>query len=224
MTTRAHFDRKLSELRDDILLMSSRVAEELKLALEALNTLSTEKAKEVQAADRVVNKARFDIEEKCFLLIATQQPAARDLRTIVTAMNIIIDLERMGDQAKGIAKVIPHLLKNPTQERPPELQQMGILVSRMFEQVMLAYTNGNTDLARLIGRQDDEVDAIYASVFTRIMGQMAEAGSPEKVEAAYELLRVARELERFGDLVTNVAERIVYLVTGSLEEINTDRE
>ena len=224
MTTRAHFDRKLSELRDDILLMSSRVAEELKLALEALNTLSTEKAKEVQAADRVVNKARFDIEEKCFLLIATQQPAARDLRTIVTAMNIIIDLERMGDQAKGIAKVIPHLLKNPSQERPPELQQMGTLVSRMFEQVMLAYTNGNTDLARMVGHQDDEVDAIYASVFTRIMGQMAQAGSPDKVEAAYELLRVARELERFGDLVTNVAERIVYLVTGSLEEINTDRE
>ena len=222
MNVRAHFDRKLNELRDDILLMGSRVEEELRLALEALRTLDTEKARDVIAADRVVNKTRFDIEEKCFSLIVTQQPAARDLRTITTAMNMIVDLERMGDQAKGIAKVIPHLLKNPTQERPPELAQMGELVGRMLNQVLLAFAHNNADLARVIARQDDEVDAIYARVFTRIMGQMAAAGSPDKVEAAYELLRVARELERFGDLVTNVGERIIYLVTGSLEEINVD--
>ncbi len=224
MSVRTYFDRKLGELRDDILLMGSRVEEELRLALEALETLNPEKAKEVQAADRMVNKARFDIEEKCFSLIVTQQPAARDLRTIITAMNMIVDLERMGDQAKGIAKVIPHLLKNPVQTQPSELQLMGQIVGRMFNQVMLAYAHNNVDLARIIARQDDEVDVIYASVFAKIMAQMAEAGDPAKVEATYELLRVARELERFGDLVTNVAERTIYLVTGSLEEINVDRE
>lgn len=222
MTVRVHFDRKLSELRDNILLMASRVEEELKLALEAMNTLNLDKSREVYAADRVVNKTRFEIEEKCFSLIVTQQPAARDLRTIMTAMNIIVDLERMGDQAKGIAKVVPHLLKNPTQERPFELRQMGETVGRMLNQVMLAYAHGNVDLARIIARQDDAVDTLYAQVFGKIMQQMAQAQSPDKVEAAYELLRVARELERFGDLATNIAERIIYLVTGSLEEINTD--
>ncbi|MBK8047151.1 MAG: phosphate signaling complex protein PhoU [Anaerolineales bacterium] len=224
MTGRSHFDRQLSELRDSILMMGSRVQEELQLAMDALATLSTDKAKEVYAADRLVNKLRFEIEDRCFSLIVTQQPAARDLRTIMTAMNIIVDLERTGDQTKGIAKVVPHLLKNPTQERPTELKQMGELVGRMLNQVMLAYAHNNVDLARVIARQDDQVDALYAVIFTKVMGQMALAGNPEKVEAAYEVLRAARELERFGDLATNVAERIVYLVTGAFEEINTDRE
>lgn len=224
MTVRAHFDRKLSELRDDILLMGSLVEQELILALDAYRTLDTAKAKEVAAADRVVNRTRFEIEEKCFSLIVTQQPAARDLRTITTAMNLIIDLERMGDQAKGIAKIVPRILETSTEERPPELMLMGDMVGRMLNQVMLAFSHNNVDLARIIARQDDEVDALYARVFTRIMQQMAAAGSPEKAEIAYELLRVGRELERFGDLVTNVGERIIYLETGSLEEINVEPE
>lgn len=223
-TVRAHFDRKLSELSDGILLMGSRVEEQLHLALDAFTMLSTDKANEVYAADRVVNRMRFDIEEQCFSLIVTQQPAARDLRTIMTAMNIIVDLERMGDQAKGIAKVIPHLIKQPLIERPVEIKQMGDLVGRMLNQVLLAYSRANVDLARMIGKQDDEVDMLYAQVFGKIMVQMAHTNNPESIEASYELLRVARELERFGDLVTNIAERIVYLVTGTLEEINVDSE
>ncbi len=223
-TVRAHFDRKLSELRDGILLMGSRVEEELKLALEALATLNTDKANEVFAADRIVNRLRFEIEEQCFSLIVTQQPAARDLRTIMTAMNVIVDLERMGDQTKGIAKVIPHLLKYPLVERPPELRQMGELVGRMLNQVLLAYARANVDLARVIAHQDDEVDTLYAQVFGKIMMQMAQTNDPQRIEAHYELLRVARELERFGDLATNIAERIVYLVTGTFEEINVEPE
>ncbi len=223
MTVRAHFERKLNELRDEILLMGRLVEDELKLALAAFNELDAAKAKEVSNADRVVNRTRFDIEEKCFSLIVTQQPAARDLRAITTAMNIIVDLERMGDQAKGIAKVVPRLIATPVSAIPPELALMGDQVGKMLSQVMLAFLHNNADLARLVAGQDDEVDAMYARVFTQIMGQMADAASADKVEAAYELLRVARELERFGDLVTNVGERIVYLETGSLEEINVDR-
>ena len=99
---------------------------------------------------------------------------------------------------------------------------MGELVGRMLNQVMLAFAHNNVDLARMIANQDDAVDALYARVFTHIMQQMAAAGSPEKAEVVYELLRVGRELERFGDLVTNVGERIVYLETGSLEEVNAE--
>ena len=224
MRTRVYFDQQLSELRDDILLMGSRVEAELKLAVNAYNTLDEEKAREVYAADRDVNQARFDIEDKCFTLIVTQQPAATDLRTIVPALNVIVDLERMGDQAKGIAKVIPHLLKNPDQPRPLELVEMSAMVGNMLNQVMLAYAHSNVDLARIVANQDDQVDALYAQVFHQIMTQMAGVDEPDKVEAAYELLRVARELERFGDLATNVAERVIYLVTGSFDEINVDDE
>ena len=223
-SVRAHFDRKLNDLRDGILLMGSRVEEEMKLALEALTTLNSDKANEVFAADRNVNRMRFEIEEQCFSLIVTQQPAARDLRTIMTAMNIIVDLERMGDQAKGIAKVIPHLIRQPQVERPAELRQMGEMVGRMLNQVLLAYARTNVDLARMIAHQDDEVDMLYAQVFSKIMVQMAHTNNPEQIEASYELLRAARELERFGDLATNIAERVVYLVTGTLEEINVDPE
>src|SRR5690606_29361432 len=139
MTVRAHFERKLNELRDEILLMGRLVEDELKLALAAFNELDAAKAKEVSAADRVVNRTRFDIEEKCFSLIVTQQPAARDLRAITTAMNIIVDLERMGDQAKGIAKVVPRLIATPVSAIPPELALMGDQVGKMLSQVMLAF-------------------------------------------------------------------------------------
>ena len=160
MTLRTHFERKVQELRDEILHMRWLVEEELRLALAAFAALDAEQGKAVTVADREVNKARFAIEEKCFSLIVTQQP--------------------------------------------------------------IAYAHTNTGLARIIARQDDEVDTLYAQVFNRIMMQMAVAGSSEKAESAYELLRVARELERFGDLVTNVGERIIYQETGTLEEINVD--
>lgn len=224
MAIRVEFDRKLDELRDEILMMGSRVEAELALAMEALETLNTSKAKEVYEADITVNAMRFDIEDRCFELIVRQQPAARDLRTIVAAMNLIVDLERMGDQAKGIAKIVPHLLRQPTIHRPPELRQMGQMVGAMLHQAMLAYANHNVDLARIIARQDDEVDALYAKVFTQVMFEMASAGSPERVEVTYEVLRAGRELERFGDLATNIAERIIYLVTGTMEEINVNTD
>jgi phosphate transport system protein len=224
MTTRAYFDRMLDELRDNILLMGSRVGEELKLAVRAYDELDLDLAADVFEADKAVNQARFDIEEECFTLIVTQQPAARDLRAIVTAMNVIVDLERMGDQAKGIAKIIPHLLKNPQQERPQELMDMAEEVGEMLDQSMVAYANGNVDLARVVAQQDDKVDALYARVFTKIMDKMAATGNTDKVEAAYELLRVARELERFGDLATNIAERTIYLVTGNFDEVNLDHD
>ncbi|MBI3960639.1 MAG: phosphate signaling complex protein PhoU [Chloroflexi bacterium] len=222
MSTRERFERKLNELRADILAMGSLVEEELHMALEALRTLDPQIAAAVNEKDVVVNQTRFAIEEKCFALIVTQQPAARDLRAIITAMNMIVDLERMGDQAKGIAKVVRHLQQFPEQERPTGLEAMGQMVSQMIRQAMTAYAHDNVDLARLVATQDDEVDTLYARVFTDIMLRMAQVQESEQIEASYEILRSARELERFGDLATNVAERVIYLVTGSMSEINRD--
>ena len=222
MSIRHYFDQQLDDLRDQILVMGSRVRAELDLALDALATLNPEKAQAVFVADQVVNEMRFKVEEQCFTLIVTQQPAAGDMRTIVAAMSVIVDLERMGDQAKGIAKVVPHLLKNPGQERPHELKKMGEVVGRMLDDAMLAYARADVALAREVAGRDDEVDALYSQVFNKALQQMAVSGTAERAESAYEILRVARELERFGDLATNVAERIIYLVTGARVEINVD--
>ncbi|MEW5957705.1 MAG: phosphate signaling complex protein PhoU [Chloroflexota bacterium] len=221
---RERFQRKLNELRDDILKMGSMVEDELKLALKAVDKLDINVASQVFEADRAVNAERFAIEEKCFELIVTQQPAARDLRAIVAVMNMIVDLERMGDQAKGIAKVIPHMAQYASGDSlPPELKQMGDIVGDMLNQGMTAYISGNIELAQQVADRDDEVDGLYARVFTQIMERMAEAKKPKKVEVNYEILRTARELERFGDLATNVAERVIYMITGRLHEVNIDQ-
>ncbi len=216
------FTKALRELRDDILVMASQVAQELRLALAALNTLDVEMAKQVNALDRMVNQSRFDIEERCFTLVATQQPTAGDLRLIFAVTNMIVDLERMGDQTKGIAKVIPELAKHPEQTRPLELKQMGQVVSDMLNQAMVAYSEDNVELAKQVIARDDEVDQLYANVFTQVVYMMARVDSPDKVTAAYELLRAARELERFGDLATNIADRSIYLVTGTRPEARPD--
>ncbi|MCC9076547.1 phosphate signaling complex protein PhoU [Litorilinea aerophila] len=218
--TRERFDAMLASVRDEILLMGSQVAEELQLALRALEGLDGELAQQAIAVDREINRRRFAIEDECFLLIATQQPTARDLRLIFAAMNMIVDLERMGDQAKGVAKLVPQLAQRPHQHRPPELHQMGPMVARMLEEALQAYAENDMELARKVIADDDQVDARYANVFTQVMYQMAQAGNPEQVEAAYELLRAARELERFGDLCTNIAERTLYLATGSMENLH----
>ena len=222
MQLRERFHRALEELRDDILLMGSRVEHQMKLALKALKELDTDLARTVYEEDMLVNQARFDIEEKCFALIVMQQPAASDLRIVVAAMNIIVDLERMGDQAKGIAKLIPHLKKFPETIQPPELQQMGTMVLSMANQAMAAYADDNVALARSISKQDDQVDALYAKVFTHVMFEMARTDKPEYIETIYEILRSSREIERYGDLAVNIADRIVYLVTGTMEETNVD--
>lgn len=221
---REKFERKLLDLRDDILKMGSRVDEELQLALQAFNEQDVDLAHRVHQVDKEVNAMRFAIEEKCLTLIATQQPAASDLRIIVAVMNMIVDLERMGDQAKGIAKVIPHMVTVPPQPQPLELGKMGELVATMLIDVMDAYANNDIQLAQEVGDRDTEVDKLFAKVFHQIMHQMADTKNPDKVETNYELIRVARELERFGDLATNIGERIIYQVTGSFDEINIDDE
>jgi len=216
---RRRFDDKLDEIRGDILRMGSVVEEELKLALKALRKRDTDLAQQVIATDDTVNEMRFAIEAKCVELIATQQPAASDLRAIVAVMNMIVDLERMGDQTKGVAKLIPALEEVPVKwARSDELQEMGRLVGAMLKQAMTAYATNNLELANLIADQDAEVDSLYAQVHAQVMENMTETSKQRKVEAFYDILRAARELERFGDLATNVADRVIYIATGLLHD------
>lgn len=220
--TRERFVQQLKGLQSDVLHMGKLVEEEMLLALRALDQFDAKLAQQVHLADDAVNKLRFETEEKCFTVIVTQQPAASDLRAVVSVMNMIVDLERMGDQAKGIAKVIPHLRQQQKQVPLPELKQMGDLVISMLRQAMQAYSSESTTLAQMVAAQDNEVDKLYSQVFAKLINQMADDNLAEEIAASYERLRVARELERFGDLATNIAERVIYRVTGQMKEINTD--
>ena len=220
--TRERFVQQLKGLQSDVLQMGKMVEDEMLLALRALDQLDAKLAQQVHTADDAVNKLRFETEEKCFTVIVTQQPTAGDLRAVVSVMNMIVDLERMGDQAKGIAKVIPHLQQQQKQVSLPELKQMGDLVLNMLRQSMQAYSSESVSLARIVADQDNEVDKLYSQVFAKLINQMADDNLAEEIEASYERLRVARELERFGDLATNIAERVIYRVTGQMKEINTE--
>ena len=223
MHIRERFEHDLEQLNQNILTMIDRVEEQLSLALAAYDQLDPTLGNLITDLDRQVNTIRFEIEEKCLELIAMQQPAARDLRLIVAALNMIVDIERMGDQAKGVNKALQHMHQRPMENRPPEIKQMGLLVLDMLRQAKQAYANRDVDLARVVAGSDDEVDKLYAKAFTQIMYRMAGADTPGQVEAEYELLHIAREFERFGDLVTNVAERSIFLVTGSMTEINVEQ-
>lgn len=222
MQLRERFHRQLTALRADILSMGSQVEEELSLALDALGSLDDNKAKSIYALDEEVNRTRFAIEETCFNLIAMQHPTAGDLRLVLSALAMAVDLERMGDQTKGIAKAVRHLRKLPELRRPLLLQQMGLTGQRMLRQAMTAYAENDVEMARTVPPMDEEVDNQYARVYADMMMQMAQSDQTDEVEAVYEILRTARELERFGDLASNVAERVIYMVTGSLEHMQDE--
>ena len=213
---RKYFDAILAELRDEISTMGGYVREELDVALAALQDLVEEAAARVSELDRQVNAIRFNIEERCFLIVATQHPAASDLRLIFAAANMIVDLERMGDQAKGVAKLIPDLRSQPDLAHPVELRQMGLIAGEMLTDALHAFAQADTQLAQAVAQRDTEVDALYASAFTQIMHMLAETSDEARVRVVYQLLRAARELERFADLVENFAERSIYLFTGEM--------
>jgi phosphate transport system protein len=215
---RSTFHRELGDLRDDILRMGSQVDEELGMALDALDQLDSRLASQLPTYDQAVNQERYNLEDKCVWIIASQQPTARDLRIIVTVMSMNVDLERMGDQAKGIAKFVPHLAQHPQVARWPEIAAMGAIVRNMLQDVMRAYAEDDVALARAIAERDVRVDSLYAQLFTQVMVRMAGVQDPDQIEAHYDILRVARELERYGDLAVNLAERVVFLVTGVLDE------
>lgn len=222
MQLRERFHRQLNELRSEILSMGSQVEEQLHLALAALSTLDDEKIQAIYTLDEEVNRRRYAVEDSCFNLIATQHPTASDLRLILSALAMAVDLERMGDQTKGIAKAMRHLRRLPATRRPALLEQMGLAGGRMLRQAMTAYAESNAEIARTVPPLDEEVDNQYARIYADLMMQMAQSDTTDEVEAIYEILRSARELERFGDLAANVAEQVVYLVTGSLEHPQDD--
>ena len=219
---RLQFENKLHELQNDVLKMGQMVEKQLQLALKTLEAADKGLAHEVIHSDSAVNTQRFLIEEKSVELIATQQPAARDLRAIIAVMNMIVDLEQVGDQAKEIVRCVLRLPENSKAPQPPELKHMGEMVSAMLSQVLAAYHKNSTILAELIAKQDRDVRDLNTGLFSHIIENMAETKKRKRVLEAYEFLRAAQKLERIADLATNIAERVIYVATGRMQEINVE--
>jgi phosphate transport system protein len=218
---RTSFERHLHELQDDVLVLGSMVEKAIYRSMEALKNRDLELAKQVIADDSEIDRKRFDIEEKCIELIVTQQPVASDLRVIVAVLNIIIDLERMGDHAEGIGKITLMIGKEPPLKPLIDLPRMAQKTGDMLRRSLDAFVNRDAEAARKISKEDDEIDALYDQVFRELLTFMAE--DSRTITRATRLIWVAHNLERSADRVTNICERVVFVVTGKMEEIGVSK-
>ena len=214
---RKNYDSYLGELQDDVLVMGSMVEKAIERSMESLKGRNLSLAEQVIADDRNINEKRFAIEEKCISLIATQQPVADDLRLIVAVLNIITDLERIGDHARGIASIALMIGDEPPVKPLIDLPRMAQKTCEMLRCSLDAFLQYDADLAREICAQDDEVDDLYDQVFCELLSFMAE--DPQTITRATRLIWVAHNLERAADRITNICERVVFVVTGKMEEI-----
>jgi len=194
------------------------VEEAITRALESLQKRDQVLAQQVIDDDDKVNTLRYQIEESCLALIATQQPAASDLRAVMATMSIVVDLERMADHASGIAKTVILMGDEPLLKPLIDVPRMAKLAKEMLAAILDAYVKRDAQLAREIADRDDEMDQLYRAVFDELVEIMAD--KPGSVERATFLMWCAHNLERIGDRVTNIAERVVFITTGDLQELN----
>jgi len=212
------FHRHLRELQDHVLTMGSMVETALYRSMEALKNRDLGLAREVIADDKSIDRKRYEIEEECIELIIAQQPMASDLRIIIAVLNIIVDLERIGDYAEGISKIAIMIGDEPPLKPLIDLPRMTELTGSMLRRTLEAFLNHDAETAKKIWAEDDVIDNLYDQVFRELLTFMAE--NPKNITRATRLIWAAHNLERSADRVTNIAERIVYVVTGDRESLH----
>ena len=220
-SNRASFDRQLEELQNDLLELGGMVEKATAKSVEALRTRDLEASREVVADDDKVDSVRFEIEEKCIQLIAQQQPLASDLRQIIAILHISVELERIGDYAEGISKI--SLLMGDAAPLKPliDIPRMAGLASSMLHRSLDALVARDVEAALTVCNDDDEVDQLYDQVFRELLTFMIE--DHKTIQRATYLLWTAHDLERMADRATNVAERVIFSVTGKLTETNASK-
>jgi phosphate transport system protein len=220
MTIRSAFDKELQELRDNVLRLGGMVDAAIGLSIQALKERDQVLAQQIIADDDNINELRFKVEEDCVRLIARQQPAARDLRFIVAAMNIVLDLERMGDHASGIATIVVRMGDEPLLKPLIDLPRMARISREMLQASLDAFLSENVQQAMCIPERDEEVDQLYNQIFRELISYMVE--DPRTVTRAMYLLFCAHNVERIADRVTNICERVAFVATGRMEEIPSE--
>ncbi|NLE75685.1 MAG: phosphate signaling complex protein PhoU [Chloroflexi bacterium] len=219
---RQTLQQELKRIQDEVLVLGSMVENALVQSVEMLSERDMEGAKRLIKADQLINKKRFNIEQDVLTLIATQQPMAGDLRTVAGVLEIITELERMGDYAKGIARINLMMGEKPLLKPLLDIPRMAKMVQGMLHRALDAFTRRDVELARELPKEDDAVDDLYNQVYHELLVFMMK--DPQTIDQASYLLWVAHNLERVGDRVTNICERVVFTVTGEMKELDTDED
>jgi len=218
--SRAELDRELAAIRESMLALGERVAVTIHDSVLALRNTDNELAETIIVGDAEVNKMRFDIEKACESVIATQQPAASDLREVIAALNIVVDLERMGDHAAGIAKTVQLMGDEQLDSLPESLERMAARTQDMLRQAVDVYAEADNDRAYNVALMDNKIDDSYQSLTHELLQGMLE-DEISTTRGLY-LLFAGHNLERIGDRVTNIAERVIFMASGKMKELNPE--
>ncbi len=214
---RENLDRKMQQLLDDILVLGSMVEHALIKSVEALKRQDLALAQRIYAADIRINTKRFDIENETMVLIATQQPMARDLRILASILDVATELERIGDYAKGIAKICLMMGKEAPIKPLVDIPYMADKSTDMLHKALAAFVDADAETAQQIPQDDDLIDGLYNQVFRELITFMI--ADPSTIDRANYLMWAAHNLERAADRVINICERTVYVATGEMQEI-----
>lgn len=212
------YEEKMGHLQERLQYMGSLVEESIARSIEALKRQDLKLAQEVIDADDIIDDLEEEIEEKCLEVIATQQPMASDLRRVATLFKMVNDLERMADYATSIAKITLRIADQPLIKPLVDIPRMAILSQKMVKQALDAYVRQDVELAISVGQDDDEVDKLFGQIFRELLTIMME--NPKTITQATHLLFVGRWLERISDHATNIAEEVIFLVTGEKKNLN----
>lgn len=209
---RSDYDRDLADLQTRLAEMGQRVESATRNALVALEHQNLGQAQQIIEADDEIDRLQDDLESTCVELLATQQPAAADLRAVMCAVHIAVELERMGDYAEGIAKICIRIGDQPLVKPLIDIPRMADLALKMLEESLQAYVERDEWLARKVCSDDDAIDDLYNQVYRELLTYML--SDPRTIERATYLLWVAHNIERIADRATNIGERVIWLITG----------
>jgi len=216
---RETLDREIHHLQDEVLLLGSMVEQAMSASVEALRKRDLESSRRIYRDDRLINEKRFAIENAILVLIATQQPMAHDLRFLAAILEVITELERMGDYAKGIAKINSLLGDDANLSTIRDISRMSEISVSMLHRALGAFVAEDDMLARAIPVEDDLVDDLYNQIYRSLVSSMI--ADPATIDHANYLLWAAHNLERMADRVTNICERTVFIATGELMELSS---
>lgn len=218
---RSSFDLSISQLKVELLEYGARVNLVIGEAMDALETRDRAHAEAIVQNDAHLNATRYELEDQCYALLATQAPMAGDLREILSILLIAIELERIADHAKNLAEITIHMGTEPLLKPLIDLPRMVDVSQNMLERALDAFARNDAVKAKAVAAMDDEVDNLYKQIFRELMTYIVE--DPRTVTRAMNLLFAAHNVERMGDCITNIAERVVYARTGTLEELNVQK-
>ncbi|MCS7056245.1 MAG: phosphate signaling complex protein PhoU [Thermoflexales bacterium] len=211
---------ELQSVRDSIAMLSAQAVDATARAVDALIHRNFDQAREVKRDDKATDALRYDIERACLTAIATQQPVAHDLRELIAASIIAVELERCGDYAKGVAKAARRIARHDNGIPTFNLADMDRLARDMLQRSTRAFLDGDVQAARQVLEDDDRLDQLYNALLSQTMAAMTD--NPRYIECGIWLLHAGHSLERIGDRATNIAERVIFVATGELVgDLNT---